>query len=516
MARRNRKKRLSMRKIREVLRLGLVGRVGTREIARSCNVAPSTVIDYLRRARASGLEAPLPADMDDRALEELLFPERKDSRGGRRPQPDCAWIHQELRKKSVTLQLLWEEYKEQHPDGYQITQFYELYRRFKKKLDVTLRQSYKAGEKMFVDYAGQTIPIIDRQTGEIREAELFLAALGASNATFAEASWDQSVPSWIESHIHAFEFFGGVAEICVPDNLKSGVTKPCRYEPDINLSYNEMAIHYGTVIIPARPVKPRDKAKVEAAVLLAERWILAALRNRKFFSLEELNREIRKLLHKLNHRPFKKLDGSRWSWYEKVDRPALLPLPRMPYELADWKKAKVNIDYHIELERHYYSVPYSLVREQVEIRFNDRTVEIFFKRNRVATHARSFVQGGHTTLREHMPKSHQKYLEWTPSRLIAWAKKTGESTANVVEKILETRRHPEQGYRSCLGILQLGKRYDEPRLEAACRRALAIKTLSYKSIKSILENGLDRTPLETVSSVQPMTHGNIRGNGYYR
>lgn len=504
-----------MRKIREILRLGFAGGIGTREIARSCAVAPSTVLDYLHRARRSGLEAP-PDHLDDTNLEKLLFPERATPDGSQRPQPDLNRVHRELRKKSVTLQLLWEEYKEIHPDGYQITQFYELYRRFRQTLEPSLRQSHRAGEKMFVDYAGQTVPVVDRNTGEVRDAQIFVAVLGASNATFAEATWDQSLPSWIGSHTRAFSFFGGVTRIVVPDNPLAGVSKACRYEPEINPTYNEMATHYGTVIIPARPGKPKDKAKVENAVLVAERWILAAFRKQTFFSLEELNRQIRLLLDRLNHRPFKKLDGCRWSWLEKIDRPALLPLPTIPYEMGEWKKARVNIDYHVELDRHYYSVPHSLIRQEVRIRFTCKTVEIFFKGNRVASHKRSYEPGKHTTLKEHMPKAHQKYLEWTPSRLISWARKVGDSTATVVETVLESRPHPEQGYRSCLGILRLSKHYGKERLDAACRRALEINALSYKSIKSILENGLDRQRVRPRRSVQPPLHGNIRGNGYYQ
>ena len=378
-----------------------------------------------------------------------------------------------------------------------------------------MRQSHKAGEKMFVDYAGQTFPVIDRYTGEIREAQLFVAVLGASNYTYAEASWTQSLPDWINSHVHAFEYFGGISKIVIPDNLKTGITKSCRYEPDINPTYHDMAIHYETVIIPTRVRKPKDKAKVEVGVQIAERWILAALRNRTFFYLRDLNEAIGALLNKLNHRPFKKLNGSRQSWFEAIEKSALLPLPPSRYVFAEWKKARVNIDYHVELKYHYYSVPYSLAQEKVELRYTTTTVEVFYKGKRVASHKRDNAPGKHTTLEDHMPKSHQKYLTWSPSRIIQWAGSTGESTAKVVETILKTRKHPEQGYRSCMGIMRLGKQFSPNRLEAACCRAVAIGAFNYKSIRSILEKGLDRLSLSNPEPQLPLDHHNVRGSHYF-
>jgi transposase len=422
-----------------------------------------------------------------------------------------------MKKKSVTLQLLWYEYKQENPEGYQYSRFCHLYRQWVNKLDVTLRQQHRAGEKLFLDYAGQTVPIIDPATGQIHEAQIFIAALGASNYTFAEATLGQDLPSWIRSHVHAFEFLGGVPYILVPDNLKAGVTNPCRYEPDINPTYQDLAEHYGTTVIPARPGKPRDKAKVESAVLVAERWILAALRNQTFFSLTELNKAIREKLPELNNRRFQKLNTTRKILYETIDKPALKPLPVHPYEYAEWKKARVNIDYHIEIDHHYYSVPYQLVREQVDVRLTATTVEVLFKNRRVAAHKRSYVPGGFTTIKEHMPKSHQRYLEWTPSRIIKWAGKSGPNTQKLVTRILENRPHPEQGFRSALGIVRLGKHYTPARVEKASIRALAIGACSYKSVKSILKNGLDRQPLllEQPQEAQPPTHHNIRGRLYY-
>ena len=507
-----------MRKVREILRLAISHQRGHREIARSCSVSPSTVGNYVNRIKDAGLIYTQIEEMDDEQLKELLAgTSTAKAKDRSRPQPDWEQIHKELRKKGVTLQLLWEEYKQVHPDGYQSTQFCEHYRNWRGLLDVSLRQTYKAGEKMFVDYAGQTVPIRDRHSVQIREAEIFVAALGASNYTYAEATWDQGLPNWIASHIRTFEFYEGVPYITIPDNLKSGVSKACRYEPDLNPTYHDMAVFYGTAIIPARVRKPQDKAKVENAVLVVERWILAALRNRTFFSLQELNQAIAELLEQLNNRSFQKLPGSRQSWFEEIDRPALLPLPASRYVFAQWKKARVNIDYHVELLRHYYSVPYKLLHKELDIRYTVTTVEVFHKGNRVASHKRDDSPGRHTTVKEHMPQSHQKYLEWTPSRIINWAGTIGCATAEVVKTIMNMREHPEQGYRSCMGIIRLEKRYSKERLEAACRRAIAFGAYSYKSVSSILEKKLDQLPLPDCKSEETavIEHHNIRGGKYY-
>jgi len=514
---RKRKKELSMRKVREILRLSLECHMGKREVARSCSVSPTTVKNYLSRIERLNLNYSQVTKMDDEELKRVLLNHKSSSKNNLRPQPNWDHIHLEMKKKGVTLQLLWQEYKAIYPDGYQSTQFCERYRKWKGKLNVSLRQTHKAGEKMFVDYAGQTVPIVDRLSGEIRQAEIFVGTLGASNYTYVEATWDQSLPNWITSHVHAFEYFGGVPHTLIPDNLKSGVSKACRYEPDINPSYHDMAVHYGTAVIPARVRKPQDKAKVESAVLVVERWILAVLRNRTFFSLEELNQAIAELLVQLNNRPFKKLDGSRLSWFQTIDKPALHPLPQSRYVFAEWKKARVNIDYHVELFRHYYSVPYQLVHEEVTIRYTSATVEIFRRGKRVASHKRDHRPGRHTTLKEHMPPSHQKYLEWTPSRIIRWAFTIGEGTAHLVELIMNSRKHPQQGYRSCMGIMRLGKQYSPQRLEKACQRAVAIGGYSYKSVRSILEKGLDKLPLPSSDPIQssPIHHDNIRGMKYY-
>jgi len=515
MARKRKGETLSMRKIREILRLALECRMPNREIARSCLVSHATVGKYTSKVKETQLTFEELKNMDDIALKRLLTIGVRAQHKRNYPQPDWNYIYAELKKKGVTLELLWQEYKSVYPDGYQHTQFCELYSRWKEKLNPSMYNVHKAGEKMFVDYAGHTVPIHDRLTGGIREAQVFVAVLGASNYTYAEAAYDQSLPNWIGSHVRTFEYFGGVARATVPDNLKAGVSKASRYEPDINPTYHDMAVHYGTVIMPARAGRPKDKAKVESAVQIVERWILAALRNRTFFSLEELNQAIRELLIRLNERPFKKLEGCRKEWFERIEKPTLMKLPEDPYVFAEWKKATVNIDYHIDVNGHYYSAPYSLIHEEVDVRYTAKTVEIFFKTNRVASHVRDDARGRHTTIKEHMPKSHQEYLEWSPSRIINWAKTVGISVAGVVEVILNTRRYPEQGYRSCLGILRLAKRYSAERLEAACKRAIAIRGYSYKSVESILKNGLDIKEVIVSRPQVAVIHENIRGSDYF-
>jgi transposase len=508
--------RLSVRKIREVLRLKFDGGQTNRRIARSCHISRPSVTDYLLRFEEAGLTWPAAATLDDATLERKLFPPAPVASTVQRAVPDWSHVHRELRGKGVTLTLLWHEYKTAHPEGFQYSWFCDQYRAWAGTLDLVMRQEHRAGEKLFVDYAGQTAEVVDRRTGEIRQAQVFVAVLGASNYTYAEATWSQQLPDWIGSHVRAFEFLGGTSEILVPDNLRSGVSKAHRYEPDLNPTYADLARHYGVAVLPARVRKPRDKAKAEAGVLLVERWILAVLRHRTFFSLAELNREIARLLERLNTRPFKKLPGTRQELFEQLDRPALQPLPAQAYEFAEWKKVLVNIDYHVDIEGHYYSAPYPLVRKSLQARFTARTVECFHKGQRVASHPRSHLKGHHTTVPEHMPPSHRSYAEWTPQRLIAWAEKTGPATATLVRTILERRAHPQQGFRSCLGIMRLGKSFGEERLEAACRRALRLGTYSYKSIDSILRQGLDRKALPEQQELElSIEHDNLRGSDYY-
>lgn len=506
-----------MRKIREVLRLRSVG-LRQDEIARSCSIGQTTVHRYLKKAAAAGLSWPLPEDWDDRRLNELLYPSRPESKPPQRRTPvDFPSIHRQLlTHKHVTLQLLWEEYRENQPDGYGYSRFCELYQRWSRNQDVVLRQEYRAGEKMFVDWAGPTVPIFDRYSGESIPASVFVAVLGASTYTFAWAALNQTLPSWIDCHIRAFEYFSGTTKLIVPDNPRTGVDRACRYEPDLNRTYHEMSQHYGTAIMPARPRKPRDKAKVESAVLIAERWILAALRHRKFFSLAELNEAIAALLERLNHRPFRKREGTRASLYAELDRPALQPLPAERYVMAEWKTVRASIDYHVDIDRHYYSVPYQLAGQQMEARFTSTTVEIFHSGKRIASHPRSFVAWRHTTIREHMPKSHQAHLEWTPSRLIHWGESVGAASAQLIRNVLESKPHPEMGYRACLGIMRLAKTYSPVRLEAASLRALQLQACSYQSLKSILKRSLDRQTILTAEADRSgPAHENVRGPGYY-
>ena len=395
-------KRLSMRKIHRVLRLFFEAGLSIRAIARSIQASPSTVGEYIRRANTAGLSWPLPETLDEHALEGRLFPTAAVSVRVERPIPDWARVHAERRRKGVTLALLWQEYKAEHPEGLQYSQFCERYRRWRARLDVVMRQSHRAGEKLFVDYAGHSVPVVERQTGELRNAQVFVAVLGASNYTFAEATWTQTLPDWCASHVRALSFLTGVPEIVVPDNLRSAITRPHRFEPDAHPTYTDLAEHYGFAIVPARVHRPRDKAKVEVAVQVVERWILAALRHRTFFSLAELNAAIAQRLEWLNARPFRKLPGSRRTAFESIDRPALRALPVEPYVFAEWKKVRVHVDYHIEFERHYYSVPHALVGRELHARFTAHTVELFHRGQRVASHVRSHLRGRHTTVAEHM------------------------------------------------------------------------------------------------------------------
>ncbi len=505
-----------MRKIREVLRLAFFAGLELRKIERSLSISHATAASYIAKAKAAGLSWPLPDHLDDAALERLFFP-RPAACAAPRSTPDWESLHRELRRKGVTRILLWQEYRDAHPDGYQLTQFYELYNRWRGKVDLVMRQDHRAGEKLFVDYAGQTVPIVDRKTGEVLfDAQIFVAVMGASSYSYAEATRTQSLPDWIGSHVRTFAFLGGVPEIVVPDNLKSGITKPCRYEPDINPTYHAMAAHYGTAVIPARVKKAKDKAKVEAGVLLVERWILAALRNRTFGNLSELNEAIRDLLARLNDRPFQKLPGSRRTMFEAVDRPALRPLPATPYVFEEWSYARVGIDYHVDVDGHYYSVPYALVRKKVDIRATRSTVEVLFRGSRVASHARSFLKGRHTTVHDHMPSSHRRYAEWTPERIRRWAATVGPQTETHVGAIMEHRPHPEQGFRAALGIMRLAKQYGNDRLEAACKRASKYRLYSYKGVANILATGADRLDeRKNTPDVPPIVHDNIRGPGYY-
>jgi transposase len=504
-----------MRRLREILRLKHACGLPHRAIARACGVGAGTVSDYVGRAHDAGLTWPLPDDLDDAQLEARLFV-LPASPGAARPLPDPAFLHQELKRPGVTLQLLWVEYIKIHPDGYRYSQFCEHYRRFTGTLAPTMRQVHRAGEKAFVDFSGKRPEIVDRRTGEAKAVELFVGVLGASSYTYAEVTEDQSLPAWIGAHTRMLENWGGSPALWIPDNLKSGVTHPCLYEPEVNRTYEDMARHYGAAVLPARTYHARDKAKVEANVLVVQRWILARLRHRTFFSVAEMNAAVHELRQELNDRPMKHLGASRRELFERLDRPALKPLPPTRYEMATWKNCGVNIDYHIDVEHNLYSVPYQLIHERVEARLTATTVEAFFKGRRVASHERLFGRGRCSTLPEHMPSAHRAHAEWTPSRIVAWAEKTGPATARVVQAIMASRPHPEQGYRACLGLLRLGQARGHDRLEAACARAERLGAHSYRTIKNILASGLDRVPLDDTASSPLPAHANIRGAAYYQ
>jgi transposase len=511
-----------MRQIREVLRLKFELKLPHQEIAASTRLSKGAVSNYVKRAIEAALVWPLPEEMDDAALERLLFQPVVPPADQYR-HADYARVHQELQRKGVTLQLLWEEYRESFGErAYRYSQFCEHYRRFCGSLARSMRQTHRAGERAFIDYSGKTVPVIDADTGEIWEAQIFVGSMGASKYTYVEATATQGLQDWIASHIRMFEFFGAVPLILTPDQLKSAIAKSCRYEPEENSTYGELAAHYGCTIIPARPRKPKDKAIVESHVQVTQRWILARLRNRQFFSLRELNSAIAELLVNLNERPFKKLPGCRASAYRALDLPAMNPLPAQRYEYADWiKPPKVNVDYHVEADHHWYSVPHQLVGEHLNVRMTPTTVECFFKSRRVAAHVRSYKKYEHTTLPEHMPESHRRHSQWSPSRLLGWAEKIGPGTRNVVQGLLESRPHPEQGYRSCLGLLSLVKTYGEERLEAACRRGLSKLGLpTRKQIIAILKSKLDQHPdlfpgADTPAPTASRLHENVRGAKYF-
>ena len=511
--------RLPMRKLRDILRLKWVAQRSHREVARSLGVSAGTVAAAVGRARGCGLTWAAVDALSDDALERRVFgAPSAEVVGAHRREPDLAWVHQELRRPGVTLELLHVEYLAADPSGYRYSAFCGRYRAWRARQRLSMRQVHTAGEKAFVDYAGLRPTIVQAATGELIAVELFVAVLGASNYTFAEATRTQQSADWIRSHIHAVEYFGGVPAVWVPDQLRTGVTVPCRYEPGVQRTYGEWAQHYHTVVIPARPAKPRDKAKAEVAVQVAERWVLARLRHETFFSLDALNARIGELLIALNTRPMKTYGGAtRRDLFERFDRPALQPLPAERFVYADWLRARVNIDYHVDVDRHYYSVPHPLIHAVLDVRLSATTVEIFHRGTRVWLYARSDVRGRHTTVAEHMPKAHRAHLEWSPSRLLRWGATIGPATEALVQQILESRPHPEQGYRSCLGLLRLVKQYGPERLNAACARACVAGARSYRHVDAILKHGLDRQPLliESADPQPALTHHNVRGPAYY-
>jgi transposase len=505
-----------MRKLREIIRLKLQAGQSGRAIARSCGLSPSTVGEYVGRIALAGLTWPLPPELDeDAALERLLFPDEHRPVSNR-PEPDWAWVHTELQRRHVTKMLLWQEYKEAQPAGLQYSQFCDRYLRWARPLSATMRQAHPAGEKTFIDFSGSGIDVVHALTGDRQKAVLFIAVLGASNLTYAEPVLHQDLPTWVGCHVRACEYFGGTTEIWVPDNPRVGVTKASRYEPLLNRTYEDLSAHFGAAVIPARPRKPRDKAKVEAAVLIASRWILAVLRNRTFYSIEELRVAVAELLEKLNHRQMRRVKKSRRQLFEEVERAALKPLPVRPYEYAEWSRPKVDLSYHVEHDDHFYSVHFGLIGERLDLRATETTVEIFRRGVRIESYQRSYRKGKYTTLKHHMPRAHLDQVEWTPERLTDWAKKTGPRTAALLEAVMAAKAHPQQGFKACLGILRLAKQYPPARIERAAGRALHFRTLNSGSVASILKNKLDQLPLPGEEPQQALPlHENIRGSRYY-
>jgi transposase len=505
-----------MRRLRELLRLKFETGLGHRAIARACAIGLGTVTSCLQRAAAAGLTWPLPADLDDAALEARLFARPVYDTTRHRAVPEWGQVHQDLKQPGVTLQLLWEEYRAAHPAGYGRTQFCAHYRDWARKLTPSMRQVHRAGEKLFVDFSGKRPHLVDPKTGDEIPVELFVGVLGASGLIYAEATRGQDLPSWVGAHVRMLDYFQGSPAIWTPDNLKSGVTTADRYEPEINRTYLELAQHYGAVVIPARVAKPKDKPNAEVSVQIAQRWILAALRHQTFFTLADLNAAIWARLDAVNDRVMKRLGVSRRALFEQLDRPALTPLPHLRYELAEWKPCRVNIDYHVDVDHNFYSVPYQLVHERVEARYTASTVEVFFRGRRLTAHARVTGRGRFVTKVEHMPRAHRAHAEWTPSRLIAWAAQTGPMTGRFVAGLLERRPHPEQGYRACLGLMRLGRVHGADRLEAACHRAERLQSYRYRTVEHILLNQQDRLPLEEPPPARPaLVHENLRGAPYY-
>ena len=508
---------ISMRKLKEILRLKYGAKLSHRQIAASLSISPSSVSTYANRAAQLGIvDWPLDAKWDDVTLKQAFFNTQVKTRQYALP----CWlsIKQSLTGKIMTLQLLWEEYAQQHPQGhYSYNHFCRQYRSWLKTQRLSMRQHHKAGEKLFVDYCGPTMDIVNPRTGEIRTAQVFVAVMGASNYTYAEATWSQGLEDWIMSHVRCFEFLGGVPELVIPDNLKSGVTRACRYEPDLNPTYQQLAEHYQTTVIPARPYKPKDKAKAEVGVQIVERWIMARLRHETFFSLKQLNQRIAELLSEMNQRPLKQHPGSRASQFASIDRPALKPLPVRIYRYTHIKKVRVHIDYHVEVNKHYYSVPHTLVKQQLEAHISGEQITLIHQGKVVAIHPRAYGIGGHTTNEQHMPVAHQKHQQWTPQRFERWAQGVGKHAAQLVTLYLQQRKHPEQSYRRCLGLLNLAKHYSASRLDGACKRALATNVTSLKAITNMLNKGLDKQPLPNrqIELLSDLNHTNIRGQDYY-
>ena len=511
------REKISMRKIKEVLRLRFECNLSQRGASKVCKVGRKTIQDYERRFKVSELTWPLADDVTEEVLEQKLFGTQPRKVSNKSPI-DFEHMFQELKKPNVTLEVLWEEYRKDNSNGYQYSHFCNLFRVYLKSMNYSMRQEHKAGEKTFVDF-GTGLKLFDTKTNSYIPTQLFVSVWGASNKTFAQATLGEDLASWIEVNSDALESFGCCPKVIVPDNLKSAVTKACRYEPKINQTYAEFGEHHGTVIYPARPYRPKDKSKAENGVKLCKRWVLSRLRNEIFTSLADMNEAIAKLTERLNNKPLSKIKKSRNELFETLDRPNALALPSQRYEFAEWKLVKVHIDYHVSFDEHHYSVPYTLIHQELEVRATAKTIEVYRKGVRMCSHRRDYQKHGYTTVKEHMPPSHQKYLEWTPQRILEWAKKYGASVKTLVEQIMSQRKFHEQAYRSCLGIIRLVDHYSAPRLDAACERALKFKIHSYQGVKIILEKGLDKIESIISNPAQSQSvlieHENIRGAKYF-
>jgi transposase len=514
---------ISVRKLKEILRFKYQGKLSHRQIALSLNISASTVSYYVNRAAQLGIhDWPLSELWDDLTLERAFLKTQPIHKKQHKPLPNWATIHQELKRKDhkgVTLERLWQEYAErQGSHYYSYNHFCRLYKEWARVLQPSMRRTHTAGEKLFVDYCGQTIPIVDPHTGEIiYRAQIFVAVLGASNYTFAEATRSQQLEDWCLSHKRAFEFFGGVPQLVIPDCLKSAVSVARNTDPDLNPTYQMMAAHFGTAIMPARPRKPKDKSKAEAGVQLVTRWILAVLRHETFHSLAHLNQRISELLVRLNQKDFQKIPGCRASLFAELDAPALNLLPRYPYHYTQIQRVLVGKDYHVDIEKHYYSVPYALLGKRLEAHITEQTVVFYHHGKMVAEHKRSQRKGQHSSLLEHMPEHHKAMLEWSPERLMNWAIAIGPYTAHWVHEFIRQADHPAQAVRPCLALLGQSKSYGKARLEAACLRGHLTGANRLHNIRTMLKNGLDQQPLSNTKQdpLQTLRHDNVHGEGYF-
>lgn len=506
-----------MTNYREILRLHGLGINHTR-IAESIGVSRPTIITVLQKAATLGISHGNASGMSDRELAEALYPP-----GSGKPtykMPDCEHVHREMAKSGVTLQLLWFEYCDQCRDAgevpYQLTQFKKHCHDFVVKTKATMHIDRKPGEAIEVDWAGQTAGVTSTDTGEIMDAYVFVSALPYSGYAYAEAFFDMKQDAWIAAHVNMYAFFGGVSRLLIPDNLKTGVIRNTRTETILNKTYQEMAEHYGTAVIPTRVRKPKDKATVEGTVGNVSNFVLAAVRSNRFLSLSELNAAIHERLHYFNHKPFQKKEGSRASLFAE-EREFLLPLPKSAFELAEWKVATVQFNYHISADGQNYSVPHEYIRQKVDVRITRNTVEVFSGGERICSHIRLCGRDGqYSTHEAHMPEAHRQYAKWDGGRFRKWASKIGENAATVVETILSGHKVEQQGYKACMALLKLSDQYTPERLEAACGVALLYTPRpGYKTVQTILKSGMDGTRPDAHDTRTPSAHSFTRGADYY-